>query len=247
MLAVFRGTDRRDFLADQIGSTRALSDPAGALTDRYGYFAFGGVREHSGSDGNRYLFAGEPFEASRGFSHNRARWFAPEGGRFISVEPLLLEGRGTVGLHAYEYAFSLPTLFHDPTGREGNLASQGAIIGSIGTLVNVARLGAYTAGRFVVRATLVETRILASRAAGAARLNPAIYRNLTQDLLAHGPANIVVQLRGAQAALADHIARAHIYAAQGGYVSQMLGTIRNVSSQVRTIIQFMLDHGITPP
>ena len=127
MLAVFRGSDRRDFVADQIGSTRALLASGGAVTDRWEYFAFGAVRTHSGADGMRYLFAGEPFESRGLLSQNRARWLELGGGSFVSIDPAstglpappdLLPQQDALPLRSYVYADLDPVSKRDPTGLE---------------------------------------------------------------------------------------------------------------------------------
>ncbi|MCC7384147.1 MAG: hypothetical protein IT384_20050 [Deltaproteobacteria bacterium] len=117
LLAVFRGAERRFYHGDQIGSVRALSDAGGAVSDSYDYLAFGGLRDHAGSDGSPYLFAGEPFEASGAFSYNRARWMEPGSGRFASSDPASGWATDAATLGKYAYARSSPASFRDPTGR----------------------------------------------------------------------------------------------------------------------------------
>src|SRR4030095_3276262 len=54
-----RGGVRSYYHVDGLGSTRALTDASGVVTDRYAYDAFGRTIGQVGSTGNVYLFAGE--------------------------------------------------------------------------------------------------------------------------------------------------------------------------------------------
>jgi hypothetical protein len=48
------------YLSDGQGSTRALADASGAITDTYDYTAFGELIEQTGSSDNSYLYTGAP-------------------------------------------------------------------------------------------------------------------------------------------------------------------------------------------
>jgi RHS repeat-associated protein len=121
LLATVRPSGVRHFHADGLGSTRLLTDGAGAVTDRYRYDAFGALLEHAGSDPNRFLFAGEPRGPLGQFYDNGARWLDPETGRFLSIDPIdaTPDGEGvprTGGFHRYLYAMGNPVDYTDPTG-----------------------------------------------------------------------------------------------------------------------------------
>ncbi len=106
----------RYYHGDGSESVRALSDEAGAVTDRYRYTAFGELTNHLGQDPNGYLFTGEPLDASTGLYYLRARWMSSDKGRFLSVDPLpgiTIEPRSA---HSYTYAAGDPVNMRDPTG-----------------------------------------------------------------------------------------------------------------------------------
>ena len=109
--------DTRWFLADGVGSVRALTDQTGSLKDTYSYTAFGLTVMRSGSDSQPYRFAGEIYEPNLQFYYNRARWMNPGAGRFVSVDPF----RGWLdepsSLHRYLYAGLDPVGSVDPSGR----------------------------------------------------------------------------------------------------------------------------------
>ena len=69
---------------DGLGSTRALSNSSGIVTDHYIYDAFGRTIGQEGSTGNMYLFAGEQRDSAVGLDYLRARWMDYGSGRFVS-------------------------------------------------------------------------------------------------------------------------------------------------------------------
>jgi RHS repeat-associated protein len=117
MLGIFRASDWRFVHADSLRTTRTLSGEQGATTDAYDYFAFGRLRARVGSDPNRYLFAGEPFEARRMFSHNRDRWLDLASGNFASPDPWAGTPIAPYSLSKYHYASGNPVAGRDPSGR----------------------------------------------------------------------------------------------------------------------------------
>ncbi|MCC7386416.1 MAG: PKD domain-containing protein [Deltaproteobacteria bacterium] len=136
LLAVLRGGERRFYHADQVGSVRALSDESGSLRDSYDYLAFGGLRGHAGSDVSPYLFAGEAFDARGILSANRARWFDPTVGAFLSADPWPGSAQAPRSLHRYAYAFGNPVTGSDPSGLM-TLVEVQQVVAQIATLSRV--------------------------------------------------------------------------------------------------------------
>ena len=66
----------------------------------------------NGAEVNSY--AGQSVDSATGLSHNRARFYDPECGSFISKDPIGVYG----GLNQYEYCLSNPINYSDPTGLE---------------------------------------------------------------------------------------------------------------------------------
>ena len=116
LLAVVRATHTRFYHADATGSTRALTDEAGSVTDTYTYSAFGELLAHVGSDPQPYAFAGEPRDPNSGFAYHRARWMDPQVGRFVSSDPFAGNTSDPVSLHKYLYANADPVNRIDPSG-----------------------------------------------------------------------------------------------------------------------------------
>jgi RHS repeat-associated protein len=134
----------RFFHSDYIGSIRALTDDAGAVTDRYQYDAWGNLLSHVGSDPQPYAFAGEPYDPNVGFQYHRARWMDPRVGRFLGMDGFRGNAQDPTSLHKYLYVSNSPLNAVDPTGfAELSLGGQLAVAAIIGILAGAAIGGLY--------------------------------------------------------------------------------------------------------
>jgi RHS repeat-associated protein len=97
------------FLTDHQGSTRALADATGAVTASYNYDAFG--NGFSGT-ATRFGYTGREHDADTGLLYYRARWYDPGQGRFVSEDPIGLDG----GINLYAYVENSPLNWVDPLG-----------------------------------------------------------------------------------------------------------------------------------
>ncbi len=75
------------YVYDGHGSTRALTDPTGNVTDAYDYDAFGNLIHSTGTTPNEFLFAGEQFDSTLNLYYNRARYSRPETLERLAKEP----------------------------------------------------------------------------------------------------------------------------------------------------------------
>ena len=121
------------FLYDGLGSTRALSDSTGTITDTYDYSAYGTEIDSTGVTENSYRYTGEQFDAESGNYYLRARYLNPATGRFISQDTWAGRQRNPITLNKYLYADADPISNIDPSGRF-SLGSQMAAISTIGIL-----------------------------------------------------------------------------------------------------------------
>jgi RHS repeat-associated protein len=115
------------YVYDGHGSTRALTDPNGAVTDTYDYDAFGNLL-HSTATGippggttpaptpNEFLFAGEQFDSDLGLYYNRARYLNVSTGRFWTMDSYEGDADSPLSLHKYLYASLNPVDRLDPSG-----------------------------------------------------------------------------------------------------------------------------------
>lgn len=110
-------TGKSFYHVDGLGSTRALTNSSGLVTDRYVYDAFGRTIGQVGSTGNVYLFAGEQRDGATGWDYLRARWMNRAVGRFVSRDVFPASSIDPLTLHRYAYAANNPVLLIDPTGQ----------------------------------------------------------------------------------------------------------------------------------
>jgi RHS repeat-associated protein len=104
------------FLFDGCGSTNALTNTAGVVTDTYLYQAFGVAVSGTGSSVNPFCFVGANqyyYDTDLLSYYLRARHYIPILGRFLSVDPWVITGEDVV---PYTYAGNNPLSWNDPSG-----------------------------------------------------------------------------------------------------------------------------------
>jgi len=169
-----RGADVSTYHYDGLGSTRALSDNAGALTDTYDYEAFGEVLNQTGSTENDYLFTGEQFDSGLDQYYLRARYYDQRIGRFTQMDTWMGNNSDPVTLHKYLYANVDPVNMVDPTGNFASLGgfSAGFSVGGILAAANIASTAysvfSIATGDQELSAKALATEILLSRVGGPA-------------------------------------------------------------------------------
>ncbi len=118
---------------DRLQSTRAVLDQEGNIIQTLDYDSFGVINDLRDQYGDTLsdipilggtpglllsqlatttAFAGRTWDNDAGLYYNRARWYAPDTGRFISEDPI---GFGD-GPNVYRYAGNNPVTFVDPSG-----------------------------------------------------------------------------------------------------------------------------------
>jgi RHS repeat-associated protein len=102
---------------DGMGSVRQLTNPAGVITDKYDYDAFGNLINSTGTTPNNYLYRGEQYDSDLGLYYLRARYYNASTGRFLSRDPEDGKPIDPKTLHKYLYADGDPVSRIDPTGR----------------------------------------------------------------------------------------------------------------------------------
>jgi RHS repeat-associated protein len=118
------------YLTDHLGSTVGLTDAGGNLIDQMAYYSFGkslvagggGLEVVDDGEGDfdvgpgtwrmRYTYTGRERDPDTGLYYYRARWYDPQVGRFISEDPIGLEG----GPNLYGYVENDPLNAVDPEG-----------------------------------------------------------------------------------------------------------------------------------
>jgi RHS repeat-associated protein len=98
---------------DQLGSTRAITNSSGAVVASYTYGPYGITAVSTGSVTNPFQFAGQYLDSESGLYYLRARYYDPNVGQFLSVDPLVAQTGAP-----YSYAADDPVNVTDPAGRD---------------------------------------------------------------------------------------------------------------------------------
>ena len=110
----------RYYQTDALGSVIALTDGTGAVKTTYAYDPFGNTTVSGEVSDNPFQYTGRENDGT-GLYYYRARYYSPELQRFISEDPIRLEG-GDInylyygGVNFYAYVLNNPTGYIDPTG-----------------------------------------------------------------------------------------------------------------------------------
>lgn len=107
----------RYFHFDETGSTVALTDDSGAVTDAYGIPPYGETVSHTGTSGNPFTYLGKwgiVQEPGTTLYYMRNRYYDGAMARFLSRDPVLsLDPRA---LNPYQYVLANPLQYVDPLG-----------------------------------------------------------------------------------------------------------------------------------
>jgi RHS repeat-associated protein len=98
------------FLTDALGTTAALAG-SGVVQTSYGYDPYGTVQITGTASDNSFQFTGRENDGT-GLLNYRARHYSPAWGRFVSEDPIGLQG----GINVYNYVNNNPASNTDPTG-----------------------------------------------------------------------------------------------------------------------------------
>lgn len=98
------------FHADALGSVGKHTNQAGAVVHQYRYDAWGNIE--TGANESGYAFTGREWDPESGLYYYRARYYGAGVGRFVSEDPIGLDG----GLNLYAYVEGNPANLRDPKG-----------------------------------------------------------------------------------------------------------------------------------
>jgi RHS repeat-associated protein len=117
MASISAGGTAAWYLIDRQGSVRNLQSYSGSTAlDTIAYDAFGNLTsESTPANGDRYKYTGREWDAAVGLQYNRARYYNPANGRWISQDPLGL----LPDANEYRYVRNGPINATDPTGQSG--------------------------------------------------------------------------------------------------------------------------------
>jgi RHS repeat-associated protein len=140
--------------ADHLGSTKVLTNAAGAQARSYDYAPFGATIASTGSVANDREFGGHKAE-SAGLIFMTGRYYDPGLGRFISADSMVPDGGNPQALNRYTFVYNNPIMNTDPTGHAPIVA---AVIGAIIANTTVAWVAAaIVAVGYVTKSPLLMT------------------------------------------------------------------------------------------
>jgi len=109
---------------DALGSPVAVTDASRNVIERSEYEPFGKVLvPASPADGIGYT--GHVLDAATGLNYMQQRYYDPQIGRFLSVDPVTAYEKPLTNFNRYVYALNNPYKFTDPDGREAACEASG--------------------------------------------------------------------------------------------------------------------------
>ncbi len=115
-LAQFHNGSLHHLHTDHLGTPLEASNDAGEITWQVTYRTWGNVVTEEVADiQQRLRFQGQYFDAETGLHYNHFRYYEPEVGQFISLDPIGLIG----GFNLYQHS-PTPTGWIDPLGLSGS-------------------------------------------------------------------------------------------------------------------------------
>lgn len=112
---------------DALGSPLAVTNAAKAVVESSEYEPYGRLVNKPLFDGPG--FTGHVQDAATGLTYMQQRYYDPELGLFLSVDPVTAYGSPVAQFHRYRYANNNPYKFVDPDGRAAVLAVPVIVVG----------------------------------------------------------------------------------------------------------------------
>jgi RHS repeat-associated protein len=127
--------------ADAQGSIVAQTNATPGIIERTAYSSWGAPLNHDNDDEPGYT--GQLQDSLTGLTYMQQRYYDPEAGRFLSVDPVDVDSSSGANFNRYWYANDNPYRFTDPDGRcAGSLLSNCSFSTSPATIILVATGGA---------------------------------------------------------------------------------------------------------
>ena len=123
---------------DGLGSVVAVTDANRNVIERREYEPYGAQLTPAVQDGPGYT--GHVMDTATGLTYMQQRYYDPQVGRFLSVDPVTALDNGDMRhFNRYAYAYNNPYLFTDPDGRKGKKIGWAVELGT-GTMRKLSRV-----------------------------------------------------------------------------------------------------------
>lgn len=113
------------YYTDPQGTVLAKADAAGNVVASYDYAPYGSQAMGAPPSGGPTGYTGHVNDADTGLVYMQARYYDPEVGRFLSVDPVGVGAGDAFNFNRFTYANNNPIVNDDPTGRAICSASGG--------------------------------------------------------------------------------------------------------------------------
>src|SRR3974390_3113055 len=112
------------YLTDRLGSTRAVINNGAVVQDSLGYDGFGNITYQTPSPSVTplYFWTGRETDVETGLQFNRARYYDPSAGRWISQDPMGFDAGDS---NLYRYVSNKPTNLEGSSGLQELLRRPG--------------------------------------------------------------------------------------------------------------------------
>ena len=144
VLTMTKNGETFTYLFNYHGDVLALTDSRGDVVASYTYDAWGNILSQSGTlaSENPYRYAGYRYDQDTKLYYLLARYYNPEDGGFLSIDPLRGELEDPLTLNGYTYVSNNPVKFVDPNGMKQVYQGYGGVgggapISSINKIKNV--------------------------------------------------------------------------------------------------------------
>jgi RHS repeat-associated protein len=102
------------YLTDILGSVRQVAQTNGTVLDALTYGSYGNIlTETNSTNGDRFKYTAREWDSEIGLQYNRARYYDPKAGRWISQDPIRFRARDS---NLYRYVSNSPINQIDPRG-----------------------------------------------------------------------------------------------------------------------------------
>jgi RHS repeat-associated core domain len=101
---------------DALGTPTAVTDATNTIIETYEYEPYGQLVNSTLKDGPGYT--GHVQDAATGLTYMQQRYYDPQVGMFLSVDPVAVDTSKTYNFNRFAYAANNPYRFKDPDGRD---------------------------------------------------------------------------------------------------------------------------------